>query len=52
MRFARCCHGAIMSSRRPARAVRLQSGEDVLIVRGTAQDLGTPAQVPDVATAP
>ena len=31
--------------------VHLESGEDVLIVRGTAEDLGTPAQVPDVVVA-
>jgi len=31
--------------------VHLESGEDVLIVRGTAGDLGTPAQVPDVVAA-
>ena len=31
--------------------VHLESGEDVLIVRGTAEDLGTPAQVPDVVAA-
>jgi hypothetical protein len=31
--------------------VHLESAEDVLIVRGTAEDLGTPAQVPDVVAA-
>jgi hypothetical protein len=31
--------------------VHLESVEDVLIVRGTAEDLGTPAQVPDVVAA-
>jgi Pyridoxamine 5'-phosphate oxidase len=31
--------------------VHLESGEDVLIVRGTAQDAGTPIQVPDVVAA-
>ena len=31
--------------------VHLESGEDVLMVRGTAEDLGAPAQVPDVVAA-
>jgi len=31
--------------------VHLESGEEVLIVLGTAEDLGTPAQVPDVVAA-
>jgi hypothetical protein len=31
--------------------VHLESAEDVVIVRGTAEDLGTPAQVPDVILA-
>jgi hypothetical protein len=31
--------------------VHLESGEDVLIVRGTAEDLDTPAQVPGVVAA-
>jgi hypothetical protein len=31
--------------------VHLESGEDVVIVRGTAEDLGTPAQVPGVVAA-
>jgi hypothetical protein len=31
--------------------VHLESGEDVVIVRGTAKDLGTPAQVPDMVAA-
>ena len=35
----------------PRVVVHLESGEDVLIVRGTAKDLGTPAQVPDVVAA-
>jgi len=35
----------------PRVVVHLESGEDVVIVRGTAQDLGTPAQVPDVVAA-
>ena len=35
----------------PRVVVHLESGEDVVIVRGTAQDLGMPAQVPDVVTA-
>jgi Pyridoxamine 5'-phosphate oxidase len=35
----------------PRVVVHLESGEDVLIVRGTAEDLGTPAQVPFVVTA-
>jgi PPOX class probable F420-dependent enzyme len=30
----------------PRAVVHLESGEAVLIVRGTAEDLGTPAQVP------
>lgn len=35
----------------PRVVVHLESGEDVLIVRGTAEDVGTPAQVPDVVAA-
>jgi len=35
----------------PRVVVHLESGEDVVIVRGTVQDLGTPAQVPDVVAA-
>jgi hypothetical protein len=35
----------------PRVVVHLESGEDVLIVRGTARDLGTPAQVPGVVAA-
>lgn len=35
----------------PRVVVHLESGEDVLIVRGTAEDLGTPAQVPGVVAA-
>ena len=35
----------------PRVVVHLESGEDVVIVRGTAQDLGTPAQVPGVVAA-
>ena len=35
----------------PRVVVHLESGDDVLIVRGTAEDLGTPAQVPDVVIA-
>jgi PPOX class probable F420-dependent enzyme len=35
----------------PRVVVHLESGEDVVIVRGTAKDLGTPAQVPDVVAA-
>ena len=31
--------------------VHLESGEDVVIVRGTAEDLGRPAQVPEVVAA-
>ena len=31
--------------------VHLEKREDVLIVRGTAEDVGTPAQVPDVVAA-
>ena len=31
--------------------VHLESGEDVVILRGTAQDLGTPASVPEVVAA-
>jgi len=32
----------------PRLVVHLESAEDVLIVRGTAEDLGTPAQIPEV----
>ncbi len=35
----------------PRVVVHLESGEDVLIVRGTAEDAGTPAQVPHVVAA-
>jgi PPOX class probable F420-dependent enzyme len=35
----------------PRVVVHLESGEDVVIVRGTAEDLGTPAELPDVVTA-
>jgi len=35
----------------PRVVVHLESGEDVVIVRGTATDLGTPAQVPEVVAA-
>ena len=35
----------------PRVVVHLESGDDVVIVRGTAQDTGTPAQVPDVVAA-
>jgi len=35
----------------PRVVVHLESGEDVVIVRGTAEDLGTPAQVPEVVVA-
>ena len=35
----------------PRVAVHLESGDDVLIVRGTAEDVGAPAQVPDVVMA-
>ncbi len=35
----------------PRLVVHLESGEDVVIVHGTAEDLGTPAQVPDVVAA-
>jgi PPOX class probable F420-dependent enzyme len=35
----------------PRVVVHLESGEDVLIVRGVAEDLGTPAMVPDVVAA-
>lgn len=31
--------------------VHLESGEDVVIVRGTAEDLGAPGQVPEVVAA-
>ena len=31
--------------------VHLESGDDVLIVRGTAEDLGSPADVPEVVAA-
>ena len=35
----------------PRVVIHLESGEDVLIVRGTAEDLGPPAQVPAVVKA-
>lgn len=35
----------------PRLVVHLESGDDVLIVHGTAEDLGDPAQCPDVVTA-
>src|ERR1700738_5528824 len=35
----------------PRAAVHLESGEDVLLVRGPAEDLGTPGQVPSVGAA-
>ena len=35
----------------PRLVVHLESAQDVLIVRGTAEDLGTPAQVPEVVAA-
>lgn len=35
----------------PRAVVHLESGENVLIVRGTAEDLGTPAQLPSVVAA-
>lgn len=35
----------------PRLVLHLESAEDVVIVRGTAEDMGTPAQVPDVVTA-
>jgi len=35
----------------PRVVIHLESGDDVVIVRGTAEDLGTPAQVPHVVTA-
>ncbi len=35
----------------PRVVVHLESAQDVLIVRGTAEDLGTPAQVPAVVAA-
>lgn len=35
----------------PRVAVHLESAEDVVIVRGTAEDLGTPAQVPELVMA-
>src|SRR5690242_12120002 len=35
----------------PRLVVHLESGEDVLIVRGVAEDLGAPTQVPDVVAA-
>jgi len=35
----------------PRLVVHLESGDDVLIVRGTAEDVGTPAGVPAVVTA-
>lgn len=35
----------------PRLVVHLESGDDVVIVHGTAEDLGHPAQVPDVLTA-
>ena len=35
----------------PRVVVHLESAEDVMIVRGTAEDLGTPADVPEVVAA-
>ncbi|MGH3289227.1 MAG: pyridoxamine 5'-phosphate oxidase family protein [Streptosporangiaceae bacterium] len=35
----------------PRLVVHLESAQDVLIVRGTAEDIGTPAQVPEVVAA-
>jgi nitroimidazol reductase NimA-like FMN-containing flavoprotein (pyridoxamine 5'-phosphate oxidase superfamily) len=35
----------------PRVVVNLESGDEVVIVRGTAYDVGTPAQVPDVVAA-
>lgn len=35
----------------PRVVVHLESGEDVVMVRGTAADLGAPGQVPDVVAA-
>ncbi|HCU93661.1 MAG TPA: pyridoxamine 5'-phosphate oxidase [Actinobacteria bacterium] len=35
----------------PRVVVHLESAEDVVIVRGTARDMGTPAQIPDVVAA-
>lgn len=35
----------------PRAVVHLESGENVVIVRGTAEDLGPPAQVPHVVSA-
>jgi len=35
----------------PRVVVHLESGEDVVIVRGTAEDLGVPAGVPEVVAA-
>ena len=35
----------------PRVVVHLESGDDVLIVRGTAEDLGSPADVPEVVAA-
>lgn len=35
----------------PRVVVHLESGDNVVIVRGTVQDMGTPAQVPDVVAA-
>jgi len=35
----------------PRVVVHLESGDEVVIVRGTAEDLGLPAQVPEVVAA-
>jgi len=35
----------------PRLVVHLESAQDVLIVRGTAEDIGTPSQVPEVVAA-
>jgi len=35
----------------PRVVVHLESGDDVVIVRGTAEDLGSPADVPEVVAA-
>jgi len=44
-------HKALNLAANPRLVVHLESGEDVVIVHGTAEDLDTPGQVPDVVTA-
>ena len=43
--------GAAPAYADPRLVLHLESAEDVVIVRGTAEDMGTPAQVPEVMRA-